>query len=796
MCLCHEKIGPRPYGDSIAQEKPAHLCKLTASCAGWYGATLSAYGNTKLLCDFLADKRLQVAQAENTIRIANSLDPDETPRSVASHRDPNLLEPNFEVFANSLDPDETPQNVAERTLIKVLVLAPDPKNAGFIAYRASAQTGARTRTPIACEASSHFGTRTREMLLTKLVLISAAGRLEGECSVWASTQTGARTRDRSLLVQILTSEFEPSLIGRKQGKCSDRDSIPGSIAYRDSAQIGAQYYAYTDLGKQRGPDETLHDAASHLGLLCLLKGISRYEELSARWDQAKQEVRHEDHELLRAKVTLQQELIRRQDEYAQQLRALQTSQEAEKRQADKARKQAKQEELLQICKQSLVSDKKKEKGERSKLKQTTRTSSSSADDVFLTSTPNSLPSSPVKSPTKSPTTPPTPGGRRSNPFRMTLPAVAPTPDIGNDEGDDEEGMDAFPDDVPWHEQQLYRLYGRNADYFLHPKLDNTPEVAKRNNSKLRRHGGRAGAEVLWQTLRQDSSQRLLKEDASIPARLKEAYGSFARQSLRRNRLPVRRMFCVEDDLPEMPRLLDNSKLQHVRRMRHKIDLMYRASVSNKDRTDVLKFNNPLPELHTGATGVDQYLPSWQDQDSESTEPEYLRWLRPQPVHGQDDLIEEEQEEKGELGLPRKPQVTQSLDDNLMFFMQRKKHPQPKQKYLFLSEKDTRVKGSFSEKYKGDRENKNIPRPYKGSLQKSYSALGGMIAESPEHDKSDSTLRYSAPLPYRRVGLQDYTSSWEPLSMHALVEYKKQMSTLGDGDFNLGRAKMWASIPVV
>ncbi|XP_052234203.1 uncharacterized protein LOC127846744 isoform X3 [Dreissena polymorpha] len=579
------------------------------------------------------------------------------------------------------------------------------------------------------------------------------------------------------------AEYLPDTTSRTHDVERNRTESPGRPLKSAASSVGPKSWGR----KSRKSDAEFRDG---------VQGFERYEELSARWDQAKQEVRHEDHELLRAKVTLQQELIRRQDEYAQQLRALQTSQEAEKRQADKARKQAKQEELLQICKQSLVSDKKKEKGERSKLKQTTRTSSSSADDVFLTSTPNSLPSSPVKSPTKSPTTPPTPGGRRSNPFRMTLPAVAPTPDIGNDEGDDEEGMDAFPDDVPWHEQQLYRLYGRNADYFLHPKLDNTPEVAKRNNSKLRRHGGRAGAEVLWQTLRQDSSQRLLKEDASIPARLKEAYGSFARQSLRRNRLPVRRMFCVEDDLPEMPRLLDNSKLQHVRRMRHKIDLMYRASVSNKDRTDVLKFNNPLPELHTGATGVDQYLPSWQDQDSESTEPEYLRWLRPQPVHGQDDLIEEEQEEKGELGLPRKPQVTQSLDDNLMFFMQRKKHPQPKQKYLFLSEKDTRVKGSFSEKYKGDRENKNIPRPYKGSLQKSYSALGGMIAESPEHDKSDSTLRYSAPLPYRRVGLQDYTSSWEPLSMHALVEYKKQMSTLGDGDFNLGRAKMWASIPVV
>ncbi|KAH3689698.1 hypothetical protein DPMN_193621 [Dreissena polymorpha] len=102
------------------------------------------------------------------------------------------------------------------------------------------------------------------MLLTELVLISATGRLEGECSVWygmlatavwleslsepvafganaqtevhnrdssltgqvvrhrletgsiafrASTQTGVRTRDLSLVVQILTSEFKPSLMG-------------------------------------------------------------------------------------------------------------------------------------------------------------------------------------------------------------------------------------------------------------------------------------------------------------------------------------------------------------------------------------------------------------------------------------------------------------------------------------------------------------------------------------------------------------------------------------------------------
>ena len=33
-------------------------------------------------------------------------------------------------------------------------------------------------------------------------------------------------------------------------------------------------------------------------------------------------------------------------------------------------------------------------------------------------------------------------------------------------------------------------------------------------------------------------------------------------------------------------------------------------------------------------------------------------------------------------------------------------------------------------------------------------------------------------------------------MHALVEYKKQVDTIGDGDFNLGRTKMWSNIPII
>jgi len=45
-------------------------------------------------------------------------------------------------------------------------------------------------------------------------------------------------------------------------------------------------------------------------------------------------------------------------------------------------------------------------------------------------------------------------------------------------------------------------------------------------------------------------------------------------------------------------------------------------------------------------------------------------------------------------------------------------------------------------------------------------------------------------------MSKFTSDWQPLSMHALVEYKKQVDTVGDGEFNLGRTKMWSQIPVI
>lgn len=95
----------------------------------------------------------------------------------------------------------------------------------------------------------------------------------------------------------------------------------------------------------------------------------------------------------------------------------------------------------------------------------------------------------------------------------------------------------------------------------------------------------------------------------------------------------------------------------------------------------------------------------------------------------------EVDEKGDHEVPKKPQVIQSLDDDMIFVLSRRQKPQTKQKYLFLSEKDTTVKGMFSEKYKGERENKDIPQPYMGNIQKSYSVLDGMISATPDATKS-------------------------------------------------------------
>ena len=102
----------------------------------------------------------------------------------------------------------------------------------------------------------------------------------------------------------------------------------------------------------------------------------------------------------------------------------------------------------------------------------------------------------------------------------------------------------------------------------------------------------------------------------------------------------------------------------------------------------------------------------------STQPEYSKWFRPGLQAPENTIAEEES--------PRQP-TTQSFDDDLILILSRKKPSSDKPKYVFLSEKDSTVKGEFSEKFKDERENKDIPRPYQGDRPKAYSSMGMMSA---------------------------------------------------------------------
>ncbi|KAK3102844.1 hypothetical protein FSP39_014374 [Pinctada imbricata] len=373
-----------------------------------------------------------------------------------------------------------------------------------------------------------------------------------------------------------------------------------------------------------------------------------------------------------------------------------------------------------------------------------------------------------------------------------------------------------PQDLEMHQFHLYKMFGKGADDFLHPKIE--PVAKKTVNSKLRKQGGkidnfdffvfilsliidcfcRAGAQRLWNTLRKESYVRLLKEDAHVPTELKETYSAFIRESIDKDRKPIRRFFCAKEDVPELGRLQDQTALVRVRNLKHKIDLMYRASRNNQDRTEILLHNNQLPEvaLSQEEPDVSRYLPSWMDDWSDSSDPDYLKWVREVQQQGGRDVtketINEHEEEEIQDGF-RENKKYEGFDDELILLMTRKKHNQAKPKYVFLTESDTRSKGRFTDKFRDEYDNKDIPKPFDGTkipMEKAKSVLGLSTDQTFE---SDLPTRRSAPIPERhRRQLLEYTSRWEPLSMNALIEYKKKKEVEGEGEFNQGRPKMWTT----
>ena len=68
--------------------------------------------------------------------------------------------------------------------------------------------------------------------------------------------------------------------------------------------------------------------------------------------------------------------------------------------------------------------------------------------------------------------------------------------------------------------------------------------------------------------------------------------------------------------------MDQSRIRDAQDYKHKCEIMYRSSHMNEDRTRVLLYNNPPPNLNDWAgelSGPDRYMPSWApDTQSVST----------------------------------------------------------------------------------------------------------------------------------------------------------------------------------
>lgn len=515
----------------------------------------------------------------------------------------------------------------------------------------------------------------------------------------------------------------------------------------------------------------------------------RYEDLSQKWDQAKAEVRQDDYEQLKRKIELQQELIRRQDLLAEQRKTQLQQEIQQKKEDEKKKKRELQASLEEKCKKSLEEDKKSAQQEKKRKSKGAVTQPPEVERKL--SAGNVLEKSGSPGTGRSIVSP---GTRQGRGFQSSLPPMSRTPSNPDLGGDSKPGTPLSQKEMlEWYQVQLYQKFGSDADYFLHPKIEQ--KTTKPIHPKLHKHGdvnpltGRAGAEKLLDILRKESMIRLYKEDAKIPREYKEAYNALVRFHLGKYNVNLRRIFAADnDDVAEIARLSDQSVMKRVRNQRHKRELMYRASVNNQDRTKILNIENPVDELHSEEDlGVAKYLPSWLDDSSEFSEKEYERWLRGK--ENEHDLtseaIEEEEEMDDNFKENIKPDKYSGLDDELVLLMSRKRHKKTKDNLKFLTEKDTRYKGSFSEKFREDHE---IPKPFteaKAPEHKSHSVLG-MRASTDEHPSCKS-----APIPEKhRKYYTDYISDWQPLSMNALIEYKKKLESEGEGEFNQGRAKMW------
>ncbi|XP_071816137.1 uncharacterized protein [Apostichopus japonicus] len=349
--------------------------------------------------------------------------------------------------------------------------------------------------------------------------------------------------------------------------------------------------------------------------------------------------------------------------------------------------------------------------------------------------------------------------------------------------------------LPPHKQELYRLFGpEEAECILHPKIMPEKKRVIQVPTALRNQGGRAGADPLWHLLRSKTHLKLEQADSQIPAELKQAYSAYIREYLTHTKPASRRQFYTERDLPPSERMEDSRYHEHIREIRHRMELMYRSSLANEDKTSVLLHNNPMPDFNdlNGSDGIERYHPSWVDGEVEDSRSEdeqvYRKWLPPLETSKSPEEPEPQPRSKSSNELQRMDPQKKGNRGHRSY---------RGQKLSFLTEEKATSEGQFWR----NRRNPEIPEPSVPGYMIMTEALDDNVdyhvPEMSQDEGQENVLRLRQSRSQNSTMRESKSSAsyrkWQPLTLSALRDHRPTVDLPGTTDFRFGQPMTWKPI---
>ncbi|CAH1784289.1 unnamed protein product [Owenia fusiformis] len=550
----------------------------------------------------------------------------------------------------------------------------------------------------------------------------------------------------------------------------------------------------------------------------------RYERLHDDWQQVKEDNKLEAQKHYEEKLKIQKNLIKANDARARRKQHEKEVLEKQQREAKKQLKAAHEAKLQEVCKESLETDRQLITERQTRRDEALR-KKQEEEEERIRANQLSRHARFVKQPQKASSWH-TNSSSHINETETAPSVIESVPEQIEPRELSERELEA----LPWHHAQLVRLYGEDeAEGFVNPKVEvNKKEVPV--DPSLRKQGGRAGANALWDTLRNKSKEKMEEVDMMIPEELKNAFSAFIREGLHQKKKVIKRNYGG-NDVPDMERLMDQSKYLAIKDLQHKTEMMYRTSHRNEDRTRIMTFNNPLPDMNNkeGNDSISRYLPSWfPEEDDTESELSYTKWIRPKLSPRKNnplpDLVPAEEQDtpkqtpdtKDETSKPIEykpttkpitttaPPIDEEADElsrQWDFLVALNKPNMPQQTFKFLTEKDAECRGQFSKYWKDLKEARERPKGYTsaggdtkpqsampilhGDTGKSFSSISGS-----DIFKSDKSSSRSVPASASQEFFRRFENTWQPLSMNALQEYTAKKGTTGEGEFDHGATKHW------